>query len=62
MQLILVGYVWAVYGARDKGEEGLSSRVGGRMKVRIVLSALEVKRVVPSGDLGLVRSASCFGY
>jgi hypothetical protein len=32
------------------------------MKVRIVLSALEVKRVVPSGDLGLVRSASCFGY
>lgn len=33
------------------GEEGLSRRVGGRINDRIVLSALEVKRVVPSGDL-----------
>jgi hypothetical protein len=29
-------------------------RVGGRMKVRIVLSALEARREVPSGDLELV--------
>lgn len=39
-----------MYGARDMGEEGLSRRVGGRINDRIVLSALEVKRVVPSGD------------
>jgi hypothetical protein len=29
-------------------------RVGGRIKVRIVLSALEARREVPSGDLKLV--------
>jgi hypothetical protein len=32
--------------------EGDSRRVGGRMKVRIVLSSFEVRREVPSGDLG----------
>jgi len=32
-------------------EAGSSRRVGGRMKVRIVLSALEVRRLVPSGVL-----------
>ena len=31
--------------------EGEERSVGGRMKVRRVLSALEVRRVVPSGDL-----------
>ena len=32
---------------------GLSSRrVGGRINVRTVLSALEVRRLVPSGVLG----------
>jgi hypothetical protein len=31
--------------------EGDSRSVGGRMKVRIVLSALDVRRDVPSGDL-----------
>lgn len=56
MQFMLVGYVWAVYGVRDKDEEGSSRRVGGRMKDRIVLSALDVRRVVPSGDLGAVRN------
>ena len=35
------------------GEDWLSRRLGGRMKVRIVLSALEVRREVPSGDLGI---------
>jgi hypothetical protein len=35
--------------------EGDSRRFGGRMKVRIVLSALDVRRLVPSGDLELVR-------
>lgn len=43
--------MWAVYGARDNSEEGSSSRLGGKTKDLIVLSALEVKRVVPSGDL-----------
>ena len=60
MQFMLVGYVWAVYGVRDKGEEGSSRRVGGRIKDLIVLSALEVKRVVPSGDLGAVRICKSF--
>ena len=31
--------------------EKVERRVGGRMNVRRVLSALEVRRVVPSGDL-----------
>jgi hypothetical protein len=39
-----------VYGVRVIGD-GDSSRFGGRMKVRMVLSALEVRREVPSGDL-----------
>lgn len=30
--------------------------VGGRIKVRRVLSAEEVRRVVPSGDLGFIRA------
>lgn len=34
--------------------EGAESRVGGRMNVRMVLSALEVTRVVPSDDLEAV--------
>lgn len=36
------------------GGEGSESRVGGRMKVRIVLSAEEVRRLVPSADLGVL--------
>lgn len=44
-----------MYGVRNMGEEVSSRRVGGRMKDRIVLSALEVKMVVPSGDLAIVR-------
>jgi hypothetical protein len=40
---------------RDMGVDGSSSRVGGRINVRIELSALEAKREVPSGDLGTVR-------
>lgn len=47
-----------MYGARGVGEEGSSRIVGGRINDRIVLSALEVKRVVPSGDLGNVRIRS----
>ena len=39
-------------GARDGGEGRGSRRVGGRMKVRMVLSAEEVRSVVPSGVLG----------
>jgi hypothetical protein len=39
-----------VYGVRVIGE-GDSRSVGGRMKVRIVLSSFEVMREVPSGDL-----------
>jgi hypothetical protein len=50
-QLMLVGCVCVVYGVRDIGAEWSSRSVGGRMKVRIVLSALEARRVVPSGDL-----------
>jgi len=37
----------------DEGEE---RRVGGRMKVRIMLSALEVRRLVPSGVLGAINA------
>jgi hypothetical protein len=58
MQFMLVGCVCFVYGVRDMGEEVSSRRVGGRTKDRIVLSALEVKRVVPSGDLAVVRICS----
>jgi hypothetical protein len=39
-----------VYGVSVMGE-GDSRSVGGRIKVRIVLSALEVRREVPSDDL-----------
>jgi hypothetical protein len=39
-----------VYGLRVIGQ-GDSRRVGGRMKVLIVLSALDVMSEVPSGDL-----------
>lgn len=53
---MLVGWVWVVYGVRAIGEDGSSRRVGGSMKDRMVLSALEVKRVVPSGDLELLGS------
>jgi hypothetical protein len=52
-QLREVGYVWVVYGLRFIGEEE-SRSVGGRMKVRMVSSAEEVRRVVPSGDLRLL--------
>lgn len=38
------------------GELESSRRVGGRINVRIVLSALDVRRVVPSGDLGIVKT------
>lgn len=40
-----------MYGARLAGEVVSSRRVGGSMNVRIVLSALEVNRLVPSGVL-----------
>lgn len=39
-----------LYGVRVIGE-GDPRSVGGRTKVRIVLSALDVRREVPSGDL-----------
>lgn len=46
-----------VYGSRGIGEGESSRSVGGRMKVRIELSALLVMRLVPSGDLNtLVRA------
>ena len=45
--------MWEAYGVRVIGE-GEERRSGGRMNVRRVLSALEVRRVVPSGDLGVV--------
>ena len=50
-QFIFVGCAWVVYGESNIGEERSSRRVGGRINDRMVLSALEVKRVVPSGDL-----------
>lgn len=49
--------MWIVYGVIVNGEVGSSRRFGGRMNVRIVLSALDVMRVVPSGDLEIVRKA-----
>jgi hypothetical protein len=52
---MVVGKRWLVYGTRVSGEVVASRRVGGRMKVRTVLSALEVRRVVPSGVLVVVR-------
>lgn len=39
-----------MYGLRFMGEVGSSRRLGGRMNVRTVLSALDVRTVVPSGD------------
>jgi hypothetical protein len=41
--------------------EGDSRRLGGRIKVRIALSALEVRRLVPSGDLEAVRKVDSRG-
>lgn len=41
-----------MYGDKTVGEEGSSRRVGGIIKVRIVLSALDVIMEVPSGALG----------
>lgn len=38
-----------MYGRMVLIKEGLLRRSGGRTKVRIVLSTLEVRRVVPSG-------------
>jgi hypothetical protein len=52
----VVGNKCVVYGARLAGEVGSSRSVGGRMNVRIVLSALEVNRLVPSGVLKQGRS------
>jgi len=49
MQFIEVGRVWIVYGMRVVGVSEVRSS-GGRIKVRIVLSALEVRREVPSAD------------
>ncbi len=43
-----------MYGERVGGE-GSERRVGGRIKVRIVLSAEEVRRLVPSGDLCVIN-------
>ena len=51
--MIDVGEVWEVYDVRLMSE-GEERSVGGMMKVRIVLSALRVRRVVPSEDLGIV--------
>lgn len=48
-----------VYGVRVKGVKPSSRRVGGRMNVRMRLSALEVRRVVPSAVL--VGISAC-GY
>lgn len=42
-----------MYGRRGVGSE-VERRVGGMMKVRIVLSALEVRMLVPSGVLEVV--------
>jgi hypothetical protein len=44
-----------VYGIRVMGFVGASRRFGGRIKVLIALSALDVTRLVPSADLGAVR-------
>ena len=44
-----------VYGIRVMGFVGASRRFGGRIKVLIALSALDVRRLVPSADLGAVR-------
>lgn len=43
-------YGWSVLG----GDEEFSRRSGGRTKVRIVLSALEVRTLVPSGVLEIL--------
>jgi hypothetical protein len=47
--------VCVVYGIRVMGFVGASRRSGGRIKVLIALSALDVRRLVPSADLGAVR-------
>jgi hypothetical protein len=44
-----------VYGIRVMGFVGASRRFEGRMKVLMALSALEVRRLVPSADLVIVR-------
>lgn len=44
-----------VYGIKVMGFVGASRRFGGRIKVLIALSALDVRRLVPSADLGVVR-------
>lgn len=40
-----------MYGLRVSGVDDGDSRSGGRIKVLMTLSALEVRRLVPSGDL-----------
>jgi hypothetical protein len=51
MQLTEVGCKCVVYGRSVVVDEGSSRRVEGTIKVRIVLSALEVRILVPSGVL-----------
>lgn len=46
-----LGYTCFVYGVIDIGLLESSRRSGGRMKVRIVLSADEDIKLVPSDDL-----------
>ena len=53
-QLIVVAEACVVYGVKEIGEVE-ERRSGGRMNVRIVLSALEVRRVVPSAVLWSVN-------
>jgi len=55
MQLIEEGWRCVVYGVRVLGEDEDSRRSGGTIKVRMLLSALEVRRLVPSGDLEGIR-------
>jgi hypothetical protein len=50
--------VCVVYGIRVMGFVVASRRFGGRIKALIALSALDVRRLVPSADLGAVRSGA----
>ena len=53
-QLIEVGEVCEAYGVKVIGDR-VERSSGGRMNVRMVLSALEARMVVPSADLEVVR-------
>lgn len=51
MQLMEDGSTWEVYGEIVKQLEVFDKRSGGRINVRMVLSAEEVRSEVPSGAL-----------